>query len=164
MTTRKLALNPICVPKIVTTGHLVLDPVRGPNSVVPTFVQNSLTTRRPVLDPPNSVVPTFVTICQLNLVTVRHLVLHPIFLPFVPTVVPIFVTFICFHFSRHKLTTRTSTAHQALKCCLRALDWTVLEPVAAVPTVVPLVLMLGEPTNSALQSFVHQSASFQLSA
>ena len=44
-----------------------------PNSVVPTFVPNFVTTRHLVLDPisvPNSIVPTFVTI--------RHLVQNPI--------------------------------------------------------------------------------------
>ena len=52
-----------------------------------------------------------------------------------------------FAVSRHQLTTHTSSAYPALEHCLRALDWTVLEQVASVAPVVPLVPMQGQSTN-----------------
>ena len=98
------------------------------------------------------------TIRQLNFETVRHLVLNPtldcmsiisnpIFVPFVPNVMPISVSCNLVHFAvpHHRLTTRTSSNHQTLKWSSHALDWTVLEQVASVATVVPLVPMQGQP-------------------
>ena len=66
------------------------------------------------------------------------------FIQIVPIVVPIF-----------------SSAHLTLKCCLRALDWTVLEQVASVATVVPRVPMQGRSTNlcsSRSNTGLHQSS------
>ena len=72
----------------MTTRHNALDTL-----FVPTSVPNSVTTRLLVLDHilvHSSNIPTVVTIHQLNFVTIRHLVLHPIFFPIVPMLAPIF--------------------------------------------------------------------------
>ena len=84
-------VSPIFVPNVVTTRQLALDPNYVPNVC---RISSSVTSRHLVLETTcvsNAVVPTSVTISQGNCVTIRHFVLHPIFIPFVSSVVPMFV-------------------------------------------------------------------------
>ena len=120
MTTRKLVLNPIFVPVRVPT--FVTQFCDNPSSLSGSiFIQKFCCSN--FCDHPSAQVCDH---CRTNFCRL-HLV-H-------------------FAVSRHQLTTRISSVHLTLNNLLRALDCTVLEQVAAVPTVVPLVPMLGQATN-----------------
>ena len=91
---------PISAPNVVTTRQLVLSPISVPicsATIASTFVTiPSLFVLDPIFCPQHSVVQTFLTICPLNIVTVRSLVLNPILVPIAPCVVPTSVPVILF--------------------------------------------------------------------